>query len=89
MYLTKQEQKMLDGAEGYSVRKSMEILVALGEIYGAKSLIKIGSVQVSGVSYNNLGDAGLEFLTNWQKTAKSVCSQHSTPQGWIWKTGAT
>jgi predicted aconitase len=62
MKMTKQEQKMLDGAEGYAVRKSMEILVALGEIYGAESLIDVGSVQVAGVSYNNLGDAGLEFL---------------------------
>jgi predicted aconitase len=62
MQLTKEEQAMLDGAEGYAVRKSMEILVALGDIYGAKSLIKVGSVQVAGVSYHNLGDAGLEFL---------------------------
>ena len=62
MQLTKQEQEMLDGKEGYAVRKSMEILVALGEIFGAKSLIKVGSVQVAGVSYHNLGDAGLEFL---------------------------
>ena len=62
MELTKQEQAMLDGKEGYAARKSMEILVALGEIFGAKSLIKVGSVQVAGVSYHNLGDAGLEFL---------------------------
>jgi predicted aconitase len=38
MELTKQEQSMLDGKEGYAVRKSMEILVALGEIFGAKNL---------------------------------------------------
>ncbi len=62
MELTKQEQAMLDGKEGYAVRKSMEILVALGDIFGAKSLINVGSVQVAGVSYHNLGDAGLEFL---------------------------
>jgi predicted aconitase len=62
MQLTQKEQKMLDGKEGYAVRKSMEILVALGEIFGAKSLIDVGSVQVAGVSYHNLGDAGLEFL---------------------------
>ncbi len=62
MKLTKQEQAMLDGKEGYAVRKSMEILVALGDIFGAESLIKVGSVQVAGVSYHNLGDAGLEFL---------------------------
>jgi hypothetical protein len=30
MELTTQEQAMLEGKEGYSVRKSMEILVALG-----------------------------------------------------------
>ncbi len=70
MQLTKQEQKMLEGAEGYAVRKSMEILVALGEIYGAKSLIAVGSVQVAGVSYNNLGDAGLEFLDELAKDGK-------------------
>ena len=62
MELTKQEQEMLEGKEGYAIRKSMEILVALGEIFSAKSLIKVGSVQVAGVSYHNLGDAGLEFL---------------------------
>jgi len=70
MQLTKQEQRMLDGEEGYAVRKSMEILVALGEIYGAESLIKVGSVQVAGVSYHNLGDAGLEFLNELAKDGK-------------------
>jgi predicted aconitase len=62
MQLTKEEQAMLDGKEGYAVRKSMEILAALGDIFGAESLIDVGSVQVAGVSYHNLGDAGLEFL---------------------------
>jgi len=61
---------MLEGAEGYAVRKSMEILVALGEIYGADNLIEVGSVQVSGVSYNNLGDAGLEFLDELARDGK-------------------
>jgi len=70
MQLNKHEQKMMDGAEGYTVRKSMEILVALGDIYGAESLIDIGSVQVSGVSYSNLGDAGLEFLDELAKDGK-------------------
>jgi predicted aconitase len=70
MKLTKQEQRMLDGEEGYAIRKSMEILVALGDIYGAESLIKVGSVQVAGVSYHNLGDAGLEFLNELAKDGK-------------------
>ena len=70
MHLTKEEEKMLNGEEGYAVRKSMEILVALGDIYGAERLIKVGSVQVAGVSYHNLGDAGLEFLKELAKDGK-------------------
>jgi predicted aconitase len=70
MNLTNQEQRMLDGEEGYAVRKSMEILVALGDIYGAENLIKVGSVQVAGVSYHNLGDAGLEFLNELAKDGR-------------------
>jgi predicted aconitase len=70
MYLTKNEERMLDGKEGYAVKKSMEILVALGNIYGAEKLIEVGSVQVAGVSYHNLGDAGLEFLNELAKDGK-------------------
>jgi phosphomecalonate degydratase large subunit len=70
MYLTEKEQRMFDGEEGYAVRKSMEILVALGDIYGAERLIRVGSVQVAGVSYHNLGDAGLEFLNELAKDGR-------------------
>ena len=62
MHLSPEEQDMLDGKYGRAVRKSMEILVALGTIYQAKRLIPVSSVQISGVSYDNLGDAGLTFL---------------------------
>jgi predicted aconitase len=81
MQLTKQEQRMLDGEEGYAVRKSMEILVALGDIYGAESLIKVGSVQVAGVSYHNLGDAGLEFLNELAKDGRVKVLTTLNPAG--------
>jgi predicted aconitase len=81
MELTKQEQAMLDGKEGYAVRKSMEILVALGEIFGAKSLIDVGSVQVAGVSYHNLGDAGLEFLNSLAADGKVKVLTTLNPAG--------
>lgn len=81
MYLTKEEQKMLDGAEGYAVRKSMEILVALGDIFGAEKLIKVGSVQVAGVSYHNLGDAGLEFLNELAKDGRVKVTTTLNPAG--------
>jgi predicted aconitase len=65
MRLTDKEQAMLAGASGPGVQRAMEILVALGTIYGADDLVPVTSVQVAGVSYKNLGDAGLEFLTDW------------------------
>ncbi len=62
MRLTPDQQAMLDGQYGYAVRKAMEILAALGEIYGAEDMVPISSVQIAGVSYDNLGEAGLSFL---------------------------
>ncbi len=72
---------MLNGEQGYAVRKSMEILTALGDIYGAESLIKVGSVQVAGVSYHNLGDAGLEFLNELAKDGKVKVLTTLNPAG--------
>lgn len=65
LHLTPEEEAMLQGAEGPGVRRAMEMVVALGRIYGARRLVPIGSAQVSGVSYKNLGQAGLEFLQAW------------------------
>jgi predicted aconitase len=81
MYLTEKEERMLSGEEGYAVRKSLEILVALGDIYGAERLIKVGSVQVAGVSYHNLGDAGLEFLNELAKDGKVKVLTTLNPAG--------
>ncbi len=65
MRLTDEEQAMHAGDFGPGVQKAMEILMALGTIYHADDLVPVTSVQVAGVSYKNLGDAGLEFLTEW------------------------
>jgi len=63
MKLSKEEQAMLDGDHGKATQKAMEILVALGTIYGAERMLPVTSVQIAGVSYDNLGEAGLHFLT--------------------------
>ena len=65
MNLTDQEQAWLAGEGGPGLRKAMEIVVALGTIYGAADTVPVSSVQVAGVSYKNLGDAGLDFLREW------------------------
>ena len=63
MRLTKEEQAMLDGAGGSAPAKAMEILLALGTIYEAERMAPVTSVQIAGVSYDNLGESGLKFLT--------------------------
>ncbi|MCX6767306.1 MAG: aconitase X catalytic domain-containing protein [Candidatus Micrarchaeota archaeon] len=70
MKLTKEEQDMLAGKHGNAAKKSMEILVALGEIYGAENMIPVFSVQIAGVSYHNLGDAGLDYLEELSRDGK-------------------
>lgn len=63
MQLSPFEQELLSGQHGRAARKAMEILHALGTIYHAQRMVPITSVQISGVSYANLGEAGLQFLS--------------------------
>ena len=63
MKLTTEEQDMLDGKFGKAAQKSMEILTTLGEIFDAECMVDVTGVQIAGVSYANLGEAGLEFLS--------------------------
>jgi len=63
MQLTLEEQEMLDGVHGRATQKAMQILAALGTIYDAERMLPVTSVQIAGVSYDNLGEAGLQFLS--------------------------
>lgn len=81
MYLTSQEEKMLAGEYGPAVQKSMEILVALGDIYNAQKLVNITSAQISGVSFKTIGDAGLEFLEDMAKDASVIVPSTLNPAG--------
>lgn len=62
MHLTDEERFMLAGEGDKAVQKAMQILVALGKIYGAKRMVPVSSAQIAGVSYDNLGEAGLQWL---------------------------
>lgn len=63
MKLTPYQESILTGQSGRAVRKAMEILSTLGTIYSAEKMVPVTSVQIAGVSYDNLGEAGLQFLT--------------------------
>jgi predicted aconitase len=64
MYLSREEEGIYQGEQGETLRRMMEILVALGDIYGAEKLVPVRSVQIAGVSYKNIGEAGLEWISD-------------------------
>ncbi|OWT32499.1 hypothetical protein BGI41_07340 [Methanobrevibacter sp. 87.7] len=78
MFLTPEEEKMSNGEYGETIRKSMDILIALGDIYGAEKFVDISSAQVSGVSYKTIGQAGLEYLEDLALDTKAKASIPST-----------
>lgn len=62
MYLTKRQERMLMGEYGWVYAKALEIIVKVGEVLGADSLVPVKHVHVSGISYSNIGEHGLEFI---------------------------
>ncbi|MCX8204512.1 MAG: aconitase X catalytic domain-containing protein [Candidatus Nezhaarchaeota archaeon] len=63
MYLTKEQEALLEGEGGDAKKLAMEILTALGDVYGAERLTSVSSVHISGTSYTSCGDAGIDFLS--------------------------
>lgn len=72
MKLNSEEERMLEGMGGQTAKKAMELLVAIGEVMGAERMVRVTSAQVSGVSYGNIGDAGVEFLEEWAGNGAKV-----------------
>jgi len=62
MYLTREEERALAGELGEAAAVAMRVVVKVGEALGAERLVRIKSAHISGVSYRNLGQEGLEFL---------------------------
>ncbi|MEM0128382.1 MAG: aconitase X catalytic domain-containing protein [Thermoplasmatales archaeon] len=62
MFLNKEEELIYDGEEGEAKKLSIRLLAALGDLGGAEKLIPIKSAHISGVSYKNIGDGGIQFL---------------------------
>ncbi|MHA2223007.1 MAG: aconitase X catalytic domain-containing protein [Candidatus Thorarchaeota archaeon] len=79
--LSIEEKEMLEGKHGKAARKAMEIITTLGEIYGAERLIPVSSVQIAGVSYHNLGEAGLEYLDEMAEDGQTRVLTTLNPAG--------
>jgi predicted aconitase len=64
MYLDPDDEKILAGEQGETRQRMLELLVALGKVFGAERLVCIRSAQVSGASYKTIGEYGLAWLSS-------------------------
>jgi len=79
MQLDPDDDRILAGEEGETRQKMLELLVALGKVFGAERLVPIRSAQVSGASYKTIGEYGLQWLNTLD--AKAVVPAVLNPIG--------
>ena len=79
MELDGEEEQILAGEQGETRQKMIELLVALGKVFGAERLVPIRSAQVSGASYKTIGEYGLRWLNSLD--AKAVVPAVLNPIG--------
>lgn len=82
MELARDEEEALDGKHGNALSSAYKILVAIGEATGAKKLIPIRWAHISGVNYNTIGDAGVQFLDKFSSNAKVTVMTTINPMGY-------
>ncbi len=68
MFIDKEAERILRGEEGWAKAKALEVIVKVGEALGADKLIKIKHAHISGVSYGNIGDAGLNLIKRFAES---------------------
>jgi predicted aconitase len=83
MYLDPDDEKILAGEQGETKQKMLELLVALGKVFGAERLVPIRSAQVSGASYKTIGEYGLAWLSSLDARAvvPAVLNPIGMPRG--------
>jgi len=83
MYLDPEDEQILAGEKGETRQKMMELLVALGKVFGAERLVGIQSAQVSGASYKTIGEYGLAWLSSLDARAvvPSILNPIGMPRG--------
>jgi hypothetical protein len=83
MYLDPEEEKILSGEKGETRQKMLELLIALGKVFGAERLVRIRSAQVSGASYKTIGEYGLAWLSSLDARAvvPAVLNPIGMPRG--------
>lgn len=78
MFLTDEEAAMLSGEKGPAVKKAMEILVALGESFGAEKLVPVNNVHMAGSSVLVAEEAGTKFVEDMRKQGGNFVTRVTT-----------
>jgi predicted aconitase len=69
MDLDPDDERILAGEQGETRQRMLELLIALGKVFGAERLVGIRSAQVSGASYKTIGEYGLAWLSSLDASA--------------------
>jgi hypothetical protein len=62
VFLTAEEEAVLNGECGEGLGIAMSVLAKLGDIYKADRMVKVESVHIDGAAYGWISDAGLELV---------------------------
>jgi len=65
MYLTREQERILSGEYGWVYSKALELIVKVGEALGAEKLVPVAHAHVSGISYSNIGEPGLQLIRDF------------------------
>lgn len=89
MKLTREELEMLDGKYGDAARKALELLIALGECYGAEQMVPVTSAHLVAANPVNAGSGGIHFIKEMAETGgKFVVPTTTNPaslEPWAWR----
>ena len=82
VHLTREEEDALDEKHGQSISMAYKILLSIGKATNAERLIPVDWVHLSGVNYNTIGEAGVNFLTKYSQEARFVVPTTINPMGY-------
>ena len=82
VHLTRKEEDALDEKHGQSISMAYKILLSIGKATNAERLIPVDWVHLSGVNYNTIGEAGVNFLTKYSQEARFVVPTTINPMGY-------
>src|SRR5699024_7454884 len=61
MQMTEEEQSILNGSQGETVKKALEYQLNVGEYYNAKKFVRVSQAHIT-ADIEVMGEAGLSFL---------------------------